>query len=76
MPMQAQLNNMEVFPKFSELDRLCPIELTLITQIVPFVFAVARTEGARNGLKGQCLLVLTELKKIQIIYEGHVMKSP
>ena len=74
--MQAQLNNVEVFPKFSELDRLCPIELTLITQIVPFMFAVARTEGARNGLKGQCLLVLTELKKIQIIYEGHVMKSP
>ena len=74
--MQAQLNNMEVFPKFSELDRLCPIELTLITQIVPFMFAVARTEGARNGLKRQCLLVLTELKKIQIIYEGHVMKSP
>ena len=27
MLMQAQLNNMELCPKFSELDRLCPIEL-------------------------------------------------
>ena len=35
MLMQAQLNNMELFPKFSELDRLCPIELMLISQIIP-----------------------------------------
>ena len=27
--MQAQLNNMELCPKFSELDRLCPVELML-----------------------------------------------
>ena len=40
------------------------------------MFVVAKTEGAWNGLKGQCVLVLTELKKIQIIYQGHVMKSP
>ena len=28
-PMQAQLNNMELCPKFRELVRLCPIKLTL-----------------------------------------------
>ena len=29
--MQVQLNYMELYPKFSELDRLCPIELILIS---------------------------------------------
>ena len=37
IPMQAELNNMELCPEFSELDRLCPIELMLISQIIPFV---------------------------------------
>ena len=63
--MQAQLNNMELYPKFSELDRLCPIELMLISQIIPFMFIIAKTKGAQ--LKGQCVLVPTDLKKIQTI---------
>ena len=29
-PMKAQVNNMELCPKFSQLDRLCPVELMLI----------------------------------------------
>ena len=37
MPMQAQLNNIELCPKFSELDRLNPTELILISQIIPFM---------------------------------------
>ena len=51
-PMQAQLNNMELCPKFSELDRLCPIELMLIFQIIPFMFIVTKAKGAQHGLKG------------------------
>ena len=35
--MQAQLNNIELCPKFSELDRLNPTELILISQIIPFM---------------------------------------
>ena len=35
MPMQAQLSNMELCPKFSELDRFCLIEFKLISQIIP-----------------------------------------
>ena len=67
IPMQAQLNNMETCPKFSELDRLCPIELVLISQIIPFMFIFAKTKGAQHGLKGKCVLVPTNLKRIQTI---------
>ena len=55
--MQAQLTSME----------LCPIELMLISQIIPFKFIVAKTKGAQDGLKGQCVLVPTDLKEIQTI---------
>ena len=65
--MQAQVNNLELCPTFSELDRLCPIELMLISQIIPFMFIVAKTKGAQHGLKGQCVLVPTDLEKIQAI---------
>ena len=37
MPVQAQLKNMKLCPKFSELDMLCPIELMLVSQIIPFI---------------------------------------
>ena len=67
MPMQGQLNNMELCPKFSELDRLCPIELMLISQIIPFIFIGAKIKGGQHGLKGLCILVPTNLKKIQTI---------
>ena len=65
--MQAQLTNMEVCPKFSELDVLCPIELMLICQIIPFMFIVAKTKDAQHGHEGQCVLVPADLKKIQTI---------
>ena len=65
--MQAQVNNLELCATFSELDRLCPIELMLISQIIPFMFIVAKIKGAQHGLKGQCVLVPTDLEKIQAI---------
>ena len=37
-----QVNNMEHEVKFSELNMLCPIELMLISQIMPFMFLVAK----------------------------------
>ena len=67
MPMPAQLNKIELCPKFSEWDRRYPIELMLISQIIPFMFIVAKTKGAQHGLKGQCVLLPTDLKKIQTI---------
>ena len=67
MPVLAQLSNKELCPIFSELDRLCPIELMLISQIIPSMFIVAKTKGTRHELKGQCVLVPADLKKIQTI---------
>ena len=67
MPKQAQVNNTELCPEFSELSGLCPIQLMLISQIIPFMFTVAKTKGAQHGFKGQCVLVPTDLKKVQTI---------
>ena len=67
MPTQAQLNKMELCPKSTELDRLCPTELIVISQIMSFMFIVSKKKGAQHGLKGQCVLVPTDLKKIQTI---------
>ena len=44
MPMQALMNNVELCPKFNELDRLCPIELIIISQIIQFIFTVAKNK--------------------------------
>ena len=46
--MQAQLNKMEHCPKFSQLDRLCQIEFMLISQIISFMFIVAKMKGAQQ----------------------------
>ena len=61
MTMQAQVNNLELCPTFSKLDRLCPIEVMLI---IPFMFVVAKTKGPQHGLKGHCVLMPTDLEKI------------
>ena len=67
MPMQAQCNNLELCPKIEELENLCPIELMLISQIIPFMFIVAKIKGAQHGLKRKCVLVPADLKKVQTI---------
>ena len=67
MPMQAQKNKMELCPKFNEFESLCPIVLMLILQILPLMFIVARAKGAQHDVKGKCVLVPTDLKKVQTI---------
>ena len=64
MSIQAQVNNLELCPTFSELNRHCTIELMLISQTIPFMFFVAKTKGAQHGLKGQCVIVPTDIEKI------------
>ena len=56
MPMLTQKDKMEYCPKFNAFDSLCPAELMLISQIIPFMFIVEKTKGAQQGLKGQCVL--------------------
>ena len=67
LPMQAQVNNLYLCDKIEELETLCAIELMLISKIIPFMFIVARVKGAQHGLKGQCVLVPTDLRKIQSV---------
>ena len=66
MPIQTQLNNMELCPKLSELDRHCPVELMLISQVILFIFIVAKGKRVQYELKG-LFLVATDLKRIWTI---------
>ena len=45
MTIQTQLVNIKRCPNFSKLDRLCPIELMLISQITPTMFITAKAKG-------------------------------
>ena len=67
MPVPVQLNNIALCRIFSELDRPYPIELMLISQIIPFMFIVEKTKSAQHGLRGQRSFVLTDLKKVHTI---------
>ena len=49
MPPQGQANNLELCPQFNELEDLCPIELLLISQIIPYMFIVVKHKGAQHG---------------------------
>ena len=65
MPPQCQANGLQLNRIEDELKDLCPLELMLISQIIPFMYIVAKHKGAQFGLKGQCVLVPADLKKIE-----------
>ncbi|XP_066930953.1 uncharacterized protein [Clytia hemisphaerica] len=65
LPVQAQANNLHLSPKLPELEELCPIEMMLVSQIIPFMFIVPKHKGGQQGLKGQCVMVPANLDKIQ-----------
>ena len=78
IPVQAQANGLQLNPSLDVLNDLCPLEHMLISQIIPFMFIVARHKGAQHGLKGQVVLVPTDLKKIQSVLprstnNGHII---
>jgi hypothetical protein len=64
-PPQAQTNDMYLCPKIPELECLDGLECMLISQIIPFMSIIAKQKSSQNGLKGQCVLVPADLKKIQ-----------
>ena len=63
IPMQAHANNLRL--NYNEDEILCPIELMLISKIIPFMFIVARHQDTQHGLKGQSVVVPTDLIKFQ-----------
>ena len=44
---------------------LYPIELILISQVIPFMFMTAKHASEQWGLKDQCVLVPADFKKVQ-----------
>ena len=46
MPPQAQENGLALNPRVEELQDLCPLELMLISQIIPFMSIVPKHKGA------------------------------
>ena len=68
IPPRSQASNLELDPIVDLfLDQagkeLYPIELMLISQIIPFMFKTAKHTSEQWGLKGQCVLVSAYLKK-------------
>ena len=77
-PPEAQANNLYLCDPVEELNDLCALEHRLICQIIPFMFVVSRQKGAQEGLKGQVVLVPTDLKRITQILprscnDGHLI---
>ena len=54
---------MELFPKFSELDSLFPIELMLISQIISFMYVICNKRKVLSMDLKDNVLVPTDLKK-------------
>ena len=62
MPMQAHNSGLEHCPDIKELEDLCPLEVLLVSQIIPFMFIDGKMNGAQHGLKGQRALIPADLK--------------
>ena len=67
MTTQVQKNNVELCPRFDELERLCPVLLLIASQIMSFMFIAANMTDAQYGLQGHCVLVPTDTKNFQNI---------
>ena len=65
MPPKAIANNLGLNPKYEEFEVLNDMELMLCCQCIPFMFIVGKQKGSQHGLKGQCVLVPADIKKIQ-----------
>ena len=65
IPPQALVNGLAVSPTVEELEDLCPLELMLMSQIIPFMSIVPKHKGAQFSLIGQCVLVPADLKQAE-----------
>ena len=68
LPPQAHYNNMSLEKIPDVLKRLCPLEVQLITKIIPFMKIVSLPKGAQHGLKGQVVLVPADLNRITLSF--------
>ena len=73
MLMEAHNNGLGHCSDVKELEDLCPLEVMVVSQVVPFMFIVGRMKGEQLGLSGQCVVVPADLKKIQTILPRNTM---
>ena len=78
LPPEAQVNDLHLCDPVEELTDLYAMEHMLLCQIIPFMFLVSRQKGAQQGLKGQVVLVPTDLKRITQVLprscnDGHLI---
>ena len=63
IPPQAIANRLELEPIPNQLSVLCPLEKQIITRIIPFMKIFALPKGGQHGLKGQVVLVPSNINK-------------
>ena len=73
IPSDAIVNGLDLCELVDELNSLNQLEHALLCQIMPFMSIVARHRGAQSGLKGQVVLVPTDLKKYKLFYQDAVL---
>ena len=64
IPQQASRNNLRTCPIPKQLSILCPLEKQLISLIIPFMKIVHLPVGNQHGLRGQVVLVPSNLQKV------------
>lgn len=65
MLIQAQLN-LHQSEKIKELKKICSLDVMVISHICPFMFVVAKTKGAQNGLSSPRTSRSRKLENIQV----------
>ena len=63
LPAQASANNLSTIQIPNELSNLCTLERQLISQIIPFMKIVQLPVGNQHGIRGQVVLVPSNLQK-------------
>ena len=61
----AQANNMHLNEMFAEINDLTPLQVSLVSQIIPFMHMTYRHAGEQEKLKWRVVLVPSDLTKIQ-----------
>jgi hypothetical protein len=62
IPPQARSNNMALVESPEKLKVLCCLEKQLISKIIPFMKIFSLPKGSQHGLKGQVVLVPSDIK--------------
>jgi hypothetical protein len=63
LPPQAECNNLKVTNSPEVLQKLCNLEQQILCKIIPFMKIFSLPNGSQHGLKGQVVLVPSNVQK-------------